>query len=109
MSTRQDRQDSTKSEAVAWFTAHALNELYTAGDEGCCPACCGPCAQLWKLADAGLLDDMVRPYCAEVSYGTAWWRGGPDGFVSVDWLNGQLSAGRVNCPNHELAGTEVPR
>ncbi|MEU8334728.1 hypothetical protein [Micromonospora tulbaghiae] len=47
------------------MAAGHLNQLHAADqNEGCCPVCCGPCAALKTLLDAGQLDDIARGYAA---------------------------------------------
>ncbi len=59
------------AEAAMFLVAGHINMLASADeDEGCCPVCCGPCAALKTLLDAGQLDDIVRTYGSQ---GWDWW------------------------------------
>lgn len=52
--------------AAMFLAAGHLNHLHAVDqeDDGCCPVCCGPCAALKALLDAGQLDSIVRDYAA---------------------------------------------
>lgn len=95
--------------AAQWLVAGALNLLYPEDpDDGvCCPVCCGPCAALKQLLDAGQLDDIARGYAEG---GWDWWD------ETADQVNRArlMRAWRLDCcgfdPNAEqvvaiLAGT----
>lgn len=67
-------------QTAAWLIVHALNILFLDNSrEGCCPECCGACAAIKQLLDAGQLDDAIITEGERHS----WWT---DGRVDRDWL-----------------------
>ena len=67
--------------AVAGLARFALDQLWQAEDEGCCPTCCDPCGALRDLLDAGVLDRLLA--VSSGATGSSWW---VDGKVDRAWL-----------------------
>lgn len=64
------------------LAAHAINTLGQGVGE-CCPHHCGPCGALRHLHDAGILNDLLRPYVEDSGGGWDWW---DKDHVNMDWV-----------------------
>lgn len=96
--------------AYSKLTHHALNELFIAGDEGCCVECCAPCAALKTLDVVGQLDNVVQFWTTyddggptliesgETQDDQTWWRNSQ---VDRKWLYDQWLAGQMHCAHDE--------
>jgi hypothetical protein len=86
--TQAEARGATPEEdPTGWLIVHALNTAGTqfddpALDERCCSNCCGACAALVALRDAGTLDDRVR--LVAQGGGWSWW---VDGRVDREYLD----------------------
>lgn len=85
-----DKSDVTsRLEAYAMLTHHALNTLYKEG--ACCYRCCAACSAIQYLDEQGILDAVIRNWeflsdGERIPYHTnwcGWWRNGQ---VDRDWL-----------------------
>lgn len=88
--------------AAGWLTSFALAKLWEATEDpelgGCCPRCCGACAALARLADAGHLDALASLH-PDVE-----WMNRRTMQVDRTWLCSAWRAGRNRCPNHRDDG-----
>lgn len=66
----RDAARAIPQQTIRWLAEYAMSQLFAAEqDMGCCPRCCGACAALRQLLDAGQLDDLMR----EDGPSSYWW------------------------------------